>query len=199
MDRGVEEMKRSDIDLAIECRAASSENWNKILLIIEEADTLLSIDCVRLDKIQNEKFKQAVLRDGKILFERNAVNSLRDALERLHEVLEIPIDQHRIIIDATIKRFEFTFELFLKTMKRRLALEGIDVKSPRQTLQKAYELSWIDDEQLWLSMMNDRNETSHVYDEEKAHEIYKKSKTITPTCKKPSISILDKKLFKNCP
>jgi len=100
------------------------------------------------------------------------MKSLGDALTRLEEALAIPLDQGRVAIDVTIHRFEFTFELFWKTLKRFLSAEGIEVRSPRETLQKAYQLKWIDNEQLWLNMMRDRNETSHVYDEGKAHKIY---------------------------
>lgn len=46
-----------DIDLAIEGPLASSAQWNQVMEIIENADTLLKIDCVRLDKIQNKRLK----------------------------------------------------------------------------------------------------------------------------------------------
>lgn len=62
-------------------------------------------------------------------------------------------------------------------------LEGIETKSPRETLKQAYQMKWIDDEQLWLNMLRDRNETSHIYDEEKALEIYKKIKAYHPILK----------------
>lgn len=61
---------RSDIDLAIECPKASALDWNCVMEIIENADTLLKIDCVRFDKIQSKRFKNAILEDQVILFER---------------------------------------------------------------------------------------------------------------------------------
>lgn len=42
---------RSNIDLAIICPKATEQDWFKILDIVDEADTLLTIDCVRLDTI----------------------------------------------------------------------------------------------------------------------------------------------------
>ena len=48
-------------------------------------------------------------------------------------------------------------------MKRLLSLEGIDTHTPRETLQKAYAAGWL---------LRNRNETSHVYNEDKAKEIY---------------------------
>lgn len=62
--------ERADIDLAIVCPRATNQDWNDILEIIENADTLLSIDCVRFDQIKSQKFKNAILDNHQILFER---------------------------------------------------------------------------------------------------------------------------------
>jgi len=37
-------------------------------------------------------------------------------------------------IDGTIQRFEFVIELYWKTLKRLLALEGINTYTPRESL-----------------------------------------------------------------
>jgi nucleotidyltransferase substrate binding protein (TIGR01987 family) len=107
-------------------------------------------------------------------------DSLGDALDRLEEVLAMTPDKNQVIIDATIQRFEFTFELFWKTLKRFLRKEGIEAATPRETLQKAYQLKWIHNEKQWLCMLNDRNSTSHVYDENMAKQIYKRIKGYFP-------------------
>jgi len=99
-----------------------------------------------------------------------------NAVKRLEEVLENPLDEKDIVVDATIQRFEFTFELFWKTLKRFLYLEGIETKSPRETLKKAYQSGWLKDEEFWLKMLHDRNLTSHIYDKEQALEIYERIK-----------------------
>lgn len=109
--------------------------------------------------------------------------ALGDALNRLEEALNIPPDKHGIVIDATIQRFEFTFELFWKTTMKFLYREGIEVKTPRATLQTAYQLKWINNEKQWLTMLNDRNETSHIYDEAMAKRIYKNIKAYFPILK----------------
>ena len=41
---------RSDIDIAILCPNANETDWQLILQLIDDADTLLSIDCIRLDQ-----------------------------------------------------------------------------------------------------------------------------------------------------
>ena len=109
--------------------------------------------------------------------------SLGDAISRLEEVLDTPLDDHRVVIDATIQRFEFTFELLWKNLKRFLSKEGIEVRSPRETLKKAYQLHWLDNEEVWLKMMHDRNATCHIYDEDKAHEIYERIRLYTSLIK----------------
>lgn len=60
----------SDIDLAIKCPAATEDDWLKVMDVIEDADTLLKIDCVRLDEV-DEELKKNVYLEGKKLYERN--------------------------------------------------------------------------------------------------------------------------------
>lgn len=119
-------------------------------------------------------------------------DSLGDALDRLEEILQLEPDEKRIVIDATIQRFEFTFELFWKTLKRFLQREGIVVDTPRETLMKAYQMHWINDEQIWLQMMRDRNSTSDIYDEAKAQEIYSRIREYQPRFR-VVYSLLEKK------
>ncbi len=93
------------------------------------------------------------------------------ALERLEKALAQP-ENAELSVDGTIQRFEFTFELCWKSLQAALRHEGFDVKSPRAALQKAYAEEWITDEALWLGMLEDRNNTSHTYNEELAKAIY---------------------------
>jgi predicted nucleotidyltransferase len=54
---------RSDIDLAIVCPNATSSQWHQILDIVEQADTLLEIDCLQFEKLDLD-LKQRILKDG---------------------------------------------------------------------------------------------------------------------------------------
>ena len=95
-----------------------------------------------------------------------------NALKRLEEATrEVPSE---IVIDGTIQRYEFTFELAWKTMKDYLEYNGIvnDVATPRGIIQQAYISTVIDDGKIWIQMMLDRNSLSHLYDEEKSRIIY---------------------------
>ncbi len=98
----------------------------------------------------------------------------------LQEAAHMPKQNARMHIDATIHRFEFTIELFWKLLKNILESKGVEVRYPRDVLKEAYAGGLIDNEEIWLSMLNDRNMTSHVYDEEIADQIYVRIKTYVP-------------------
>jgi nucleotidyltransferase substrate binding protein (TIGR01987 family) len=101
-----------------------------------------------------------------------SLTELGRALDRLDEALHEGSD-NPLMIDGTTQRFEFCFELLWKTLKIALnEIEGFDAVSPKQSLQKAYAVGWLDDEKLWIDMLKDRNLTSHTYKEELAREIY---------------------------
>jgi len=113
-------------------------------------------------------------------------SNLSDALDRLEEALQEPLS-NPLSIDGTTQRFEFTFELCWKWMKKLLLeKEGVDAASPKQVLQKAFLLKWIelDNEKLWLAMLNDRNLTSHTYKKEIAKEIYNSIQLYYPEMRK---------------
>lgn len=62
---------RADIDLAIDCNSATQQDWFKILDIIDEADTLLKIDCVRFDSLSNNsKLKDSIISEGIKIYDR---------------------------------------------------------------------------------------------------------------------------------
>lgn len=101
-----------------------------------------------------------------------ALRELGRALDRLAEALARDAAADSLVLDATIQRFEFCVELIWKTLKKLLEAEGQTARTPRESLQQAYVAEWLDDEQLWLAMMKDRNLTSHTYREALAGEIY---------------------------
>lgn len=99
--------------------------------------------------------------------------NLRKATNRLAEALQEP--ESPIVMDATIQRFEFTYELMWKTLKIFLEdIHGIRAISPRLVFKEAYALSLIEQEDIFLEMIKSRNLLSHTYNEEQAEQIYKK-------------------------
>lgn len=199
--------ERSDIDIAILCPNASKDDWQQVLEIIYDADTLLKIDCVRFDTLNDDdKFKQNIINFKKILYKKGEVlmekifwqdyfQSLGQAINRLHDVIErSKVDKNDYALDASVQRFEFVIELFWKVLKKILAYEEIDSTTPKDVLSKAFQFSMIDDEQMWLEMLRDRNNTSHVYKYEDAKRVFENIKIYLPILEK-TYNKLDKKYF----
>ncbi len=64
--------ERADIDLAIVCPNATRKNWLELMEIIEEADTLLKIDCVRFDELsEKSSLRSSIATQGIKLYERS--------------------------------------------------------------------------------------------------------------------------------
>ncbi|WP_319410193.1 HI0074 family nucleotidyltransferase substrate-binding subunit [uncultured Desulfosarcina sp.] len=104
--------------------------------------------------------------------ERSLIN-FQKAMDRFTEVIQEP--ESSIVMDATIQRFEFTYELMWKTLKIFLEdIHGIRTVSPRQVFKEAYSLSIVEQEEIFLEMIKSRNLLSHTYNEEQASDIYKK-------------------------
>ena len=102
----------------------------------------------------------------------------KDALEALGTLKEILKENFSLIIrDASIQRFEYTFEAFWKFIKEYLKeKEGIIANSPKSCFRELFSLGFIsEDETVKLQEMTDkRNNTSHTYKEEVAQNIYNK-------------------------
>ena len=98
---------------------------------------------------------------------------LQNAIKRLREAVAQP--EGDLVRDAVIQRFEFTFELVWKSLKLYLERQGLDCGGPRSTLKKAFTEGLInspDEADVWLRVLEDRNLTSHAYDEALAIRIY---------------------------
>ena len=96
--------------------------------------------------------------------------AFRNALKRFSQALAEPYTT--LVRDASIKRFEFTFELAWKTLQRYLRSQGIVCNAPKDCLRQAFAFQLIQDNPLWLRMVEDRNMTVHTYDEETATRIH---------------------------
>ncbi len=79
--------------------------------------------------------------------------------------------------EATIQRFEYTFELSWKLMSAILKSEGLDVYGIRNVIREAFKLKLIDDVEKWLEYAKARNLSSHIYREEVALEVYRVAKS----------------------
>lgn len=111
---------------------------------------------------------------------RRFLHDLGKALDRLKEVSAISLEKNDLAVEATIQCFEFSFELFWKTLKILLQEEGIQAKSPKQVLSEAYTLGLINENDSWVALLDARNLTSHIYNEQKAKEVYERIKKYAP-------------------
>ena len=80
--------------------------------------------------------------------------------------------------DAVIQRFEYTFELCWKMLKRRLEMDlavssEVDAMSYKTLMRESAERGLIQDVIKWLIYREQRNITSHTYDLAKAQSVYK--------------------------
>ncbi|MEA3421828.1 MAG: HI0074 family nucleotidyltransferase substrate-binding subunit, partial [Acidobacteriota bacterium] len=100
-----------------------------------------------------------------------------NALKTVADILKEPFSM--IIRDATIQRFEYTFEALWKFLKEYLKeKEGIVSNSPKACFKEIFSLGFLTEEETvrCLEMTDRRNDTFHTYKEEVAKLIYSKIK-----------------------
>ncbi len=98
------------------------------------------------------------------------------ALQSLGDILDEPFSI--IVRDATIQRFEYTFEAVWKLLKEYLKEnEGIVCNSPKACFREGFQLGILTEDEtvLSLEMTDRRNETAHTYKEKVAELIYSKT------------------------
>ena len=100
------------------------------------------------------------------------VNIFDKACRQLEKALALPKDE--FIRDSAIQRFEFTFELFWKTLKTYCNILGFKADSPRASIKQSFKAGIIKDNPIYLAMLQVRNLTAHTYEEKLAEEIYTK-------------------------
>ena len=105
-----------------------------------------------------------------------AIKKLQGAFERLNESVKVAKDE--LDKDGVIQRFEFTVELLWKTLKIALEYNKILCSSPRDCVKKAFKYGLIDDDEIVMDMLDDRNKSSHIYDEKISEEIFERIKEV---------------------
>jgi len=89
------------------------------------------------------------------------------AVAALDRALALPEDD--ITRDASIQRFDFCVELAWKVSKRWL---GTDTSAPKPVIREMGQAGLISDVVLWLQAIDQRNLSSHTYNEDLAREVY---------------------------
>lgn len=100
------------------------------------------------------------------------------ASKRLKEIAAAPFSM--VNRDATIKRFEFTFEVAWKLIKTIVELSGLKSASPKSAIRQAADIGLIDNPKRWFNFLENRNLTVHMYKEKVAESVYKEAKKFIP-------------------
>lgn len=85
--------------------------------------------------------------------------------------------ENEFVTGGIINKFYIQFELSWKVLKELLVYEGVTEAangSPREIIKAAYRTYDFINEEIWLSMLSERNSTSHVYDKKAAKTLVEK-------------------------
>lgn len=101
-------------------------------------------------------------------------NNYRRALSNLQRAVDLA--QQRPLSEleqqGLIQSFEFTHELAWNVLKDYLEEEGFnDIIGSKSATRKAFERGLIQDGQIWMDMIRDRNLSSHSYNPATAQDI----------------------------
>lgn len=99
--------------------------------------------------------------------------NLKRAYCKLVQASDLYDGEDEIVRDSLIQRFEFTYELTHKTLQEFMKYMGVTLEDnfPRTIFKKAYVNNLISDDKVWISLLEDRNVTSHIYSENLANEV----------------------------
>lgn len=163
----------SDMDLAF---YGTDTGYLAFAEAMEQLPTLLEFDCVHITEHTSPDLIRNIQKEGIPLMSRAAEKTaqLQNAVSRLKEAIaEYEQTHSQTVRDGVIQRFEFCAELAWKAAQDYLEEQGyLDVHSPKAVMRKAYLEGLVTDEQGWLSLLDARNKTSHLYDDEVADQVY---------------------------
>ena len=175
-----EATETSDIDIAY-----NDKEFKDNFLIDDEVrriPTLVKIDISNI-AFSEERFRNRVISTGKVLYSaskklrfEDGLHNFRKAFDKYASVVDRKEEFYNqgfgdVYLDLVVKRFEFTYEMSWKAIKRYLDYTGIGCSGPRTCFKEAYAQKIIRDEAVWLDMIEQRNLSSHIYDEDEIKEI----------------------------
>ena len=97
-----------------------------------------------------------------------AFAKLGQAVDIVSRRLELADEVDELLQEGLIQRFEYTHELAWKVMKDYAEYQGYtDIRGSRDAIRKALQIGLIEDKR-WMETIEDRNLTSHNYDDDVA-------------------------------
>lgn len=98
-------------------------------------------------------------------------SNYKKALDQLLEFLEQK-ELNKLEEQGLIKAFEYTYELAWTTLKDFMEYRGTkDLYGSRDVIREAFKLNLIEDGEVWMDMIQNRNKTIHTYNKVTAEEI----------------------------
>jgi len=120
------------------------------------------------------------------------LETLEQALALLEEVLSEPFSA--LVRDAAIHRFEYTFELSWKLLRRIAQVEGQKAESPWQAIRAAAEAGLLQNVDLWFEMVECRNSVTMTFMPDISDQVFKAACSL-PSSLRFVISAAKKKYF----
>ncbi|MCL2086082.1 MAG: nucleotidyltransferase substrate binding protein [Oscillospiraceae bacterium] len=110
---------------------------------------------------------------------RQRFENFSKACKLLSEINAYEFEQTPSIIrEGFIQRFEIAFDLAWKTVNDYLRFLGHDIQpSPRPIIKEAFAVKIITNGEVFIDMLDSRNEMSHRYDEETFNKVFKRIKS----------------------
>lgn len=105
---------------------------------------------------------------------RQRLHSFRKAFRGLSDAAALARERELSDLEqqGLIQAFEFTHELAWKTLKDFLESKGVsNIYGSKVATREAFATGLIDDGDVWMAMIESRNQTSHSYNEDLADEI----------------------------
>ncbi|WIV12029.1 nucleotidyltransferase substrate binding protein [Proteiniborus sp. MB09-C3] len=101
-------------------------------------------------------------------------SNYKKAFIQVKEALELMETRNlsKLEKQGLIQAFEYTYELAWKTLRDFLESKGnTDIYGARDAVKEAFKLGIIENGEVWMQMIKNRNLTSHTYDENTADGI----------------------------
>ena len=108
---------------------------------------------------------------------------LTRALATLEEALVAP--DSGFVRDAIVKRFEYTYELSWRFMRRHLIWAALEAEpqTRRDLFRAAARAGLIADPQVWFVFHEARNLTAHTYNDENAAKVIDAARHLLPAAR----------------
>lgn len=113
-----------------------------------------------------------------------SIEEFTKVVQRLEDALAQ--EKNEFIRDSVIQRFEFCVELSWKTSRK---LMGTSITAPKQVIREMAQNGLIDDVDIWLQAIDERNNSSHTYNQDLAEKVYSFVVSFLPALKELTVRL----------